>query len=45
MRSNSRFAHWGYVNSTNLEAQLCHDLAVATVSILREKDKSAYDAS
>lgn len=44
-KRRNRIAHWGYVNSTKVEAQLCHDLAVATVSILREMDKSAYGAS
>jgi hypothetical protein len=44
-RRRNRIAHWGYVNSTKAEAQLCHTLAVAIVSILREMDKSKYGAS
>jgi hypothetical protein len=44
-RRRNRVAHWGYVNSTESEAQLCHTLAVAIVSILREMDKSKYGAS
>ena len=43
-RRRNRIAHWGYVNSTKAEAQLCHTLAVAIVSILREMDKSKYAA-
>lgn len=44
-KRRNRIAHWGYVNSTKAEAQLCHALAVAIVSILREMDKSKYGAS
>lgn len=44
-RRRNRIAHWGYVNSAKAEAQLCHTLAVAIVSILREMDKSKYGAS
>jgi hypothetical protein len=44
-RRRNRIAHWGYVNSTKEEAQLCHTLAVAIVSILREMDRSKYVAS
>jgi hypothetical protein len=40
----NRIVHWGYVNSTKAEAQLCHTLAVAIISILREMDRSAYRA-
>ena len=43
-RRRNRVAHWGYVNSTKAEAQLCQTLAVAIVSILREMDKSKYAA-
>lgn len=43
-RRRNRIAHWGYVNSTKAEAQLCHTLAVAIVSILREMDKAKYAA-
>lgn len=43
-RRRNRIAHWGYVNSTKAEAQLCQTLAVAIVSILREMDKSKYAA-
>jgi hypothetical protein len=43
-RRRNRIAHWGYANSTKAEAQLCHTLAVAIVSILREMDKSKYGA-
>jgi hypothetical protein len=38
----NRIAHWGYVNSTLQEAQLCHALAVAIVSLLREMDRAKY---
>ena len=41
-RRRNRIAHWGYVNSTKAEGQVCHTLAVAIVSILREMDKSKY---
>ncbi len=40
----NRIAHWGYVNSDKAEAELCHHLAVAIVSILREMDRSKYAA-
>jgi len=43
-RRRNRIAHWGYVNSTQADAQLCHTLAVAIVSILREMDRSKYGA-
>jgi len=36
----NRIAHWGYVNSSKAEAQLCHTVAVAAVSILREMDSA-----
>lgn len=38
----NRIAHWGYVNSDKAEAGLCHTIAVAAVSILREMDRSKY---
>jgi hypothetical protein len=37
-KRRNRIAHWGYVNSSKSEAQLCHTVAVAAVSILREMD-------
>lgn len=37
-KRRNRIAHWGYVNSSKSEAQLCHRLTVAVVSILREMD-------
>jgi len=40
----NKIAHWGFVNSTKQEAQVCHTLAVATVEILREMDNSKYGA-
>jgi hypothetical protein len=43
-KRRNRIAHWGYVNSTEVEAQLCHTLAVAIISILREMDRSTYGA-
>lgn len=38
----NRIAHWGYVNSNQGEAELCHKIAVALVSILREMDRAKY---
>jgi hypothetical protein len=38
----NRIVHWGYVNSNHAEAELCHKVAVALVSILREMDRSKY---
>jgi hypothetical protein len=38
----NRIAHWGYVNSNQAEAELCHGIAVALVSILREMDRVKY---
>jgi len=38
----NRIAHWGYVNSGLEEAELCHTIAVALVSILREMDRAKY---
>jgi hypothetical protein len=37
-RRRNRIAHWGYVNTSKSEAHLCHAVAVAAVSILREMD-------
>jgi hypothetical protein len=34
----NRIAHWGYVNTSKSEAELCHTVTVAVVSILREID-------
>jgi hypothetical protein len=41
-RRRNRIVHWGYLNSTKAEAQLCQKLAVAIVSILREMDRLKY---
>lgn len=38
----NRIAHWGYVNSNQSEAELCHMIAVGLVSILREMDRIKY---
>jgi hypothetical protein len=38
----NRIAHWGYVDTSQSEAERCHALAVAIVSILREMDKFKY---
>jgi hypothetical protein len=40
----NRIAHWGYVNASHGEAERCHALAVAIVSILREMDRLKYGA-
>jgi hypothetical protein len=40
-KRRNRIAHWGYVNSSKSEAQLCHTVAVAVISILREMDAAA----
>ena len=37
-RRRNRIAHWGYVNTSKSEAQLCHAVAIAAASILREMD-------
>lgn len=37
-KRRNRIAHWGYVNTSKSEAQLCHTVTVAVVSILREID-------
>jgi hypothetical protein len=41
-KRRNRIVHWGYVNSNRSDAELCHAIAVATVSILREMDRSKY---
>jgi hypothetical protein len=38
----NRIAHWGYVNTSQSEAERCHSLSVAIVSILREMDRIKY---
>jgi hypothetical protein len=38
----NRIAHWGYVDSNQGEAELCHKIAVAVVAILREMDRAKY---
>ena len=38
----NRIAHWGYVNASKAEAEQCHTLAIAIVSILREMDRLKY---
>jgi|ERR1051326_8792775 hypothetical protein len=38
-KRRNRIAHWGYVNSTKQEAEHCHQIAVAIVTILREMDR------
>jgi len=41
-KPRNRIAHWGYVNSAKADAERCHSIAVALVSILREMDRSKY---
>jgi hypothetical protein len=41
----NRIAHWGYVNSTQQEAEHSHQIAVAILTILREMDRLKYGAS
>lgn len=41
-KRQNRITHWGYVNSTESDAELCYTTAVALVSILREMDRSKY---
>ena len=41
-RRRNRIVHWGYLNSTEAEARLCQELAVAIVSIFREMDRFKY---
>jgi hypothetical protein len=36
----NEITHWGYVNSKQEEAHLCHTLAVAILAILQEMDRS-----
>ncbi len=38
----NRIIHWGYVNSNQTEAELCYNMAVALVSILRKMDQAKY---
>jgi hypothetical protein len=38
----NRIVHWGYVNSSKADAELCCKIAVGLVSILREMDQSKY---
>jgi hypothetical protein len=38
----NRIVHWGYVNTNQAEAERCHTLAVAIVTILREMDRIRY---
>jgi hypothetical protein len=38
-KRRNRIAHWGYVDSNKAEAELCHAIAVAIVTILREMDR------
>lgn len=42
-KRRNRIVHWGYVNSSRADAELCHDIAIALVSILREMDRSKYN--
>jgi len=44
-KRRNRIAHWGYVNSTRLEAEYCHQIAVAIIAILREMDRLKYGSS
>lgn len=41
-KRRNRIAHWGYVNSSKADAELCHNIAVALVSILREMDRAKH---
>lgn len=41
-KRRNRIAHWGYVNTTMVEAEHCHHIAVAIVTILREMDRLKY---
>jgi len=41
-KRRNRIAHWGYVNSDQPEAELCHMIAAGLVSILREMDRTKY---
>lgn len=41
-KPRNRIVHWGFLNSTKEDAEVCHKLAVAIVSILREMDRSKY---
>ena len=39
----NRIVHWGFVNSSQADAERCHSIAIALVSIFREMDKSKYN--
>jgi hypothetical protein len=41
-KRRNRIAHWGYVNSNQGEAELCHTIAVGLISLLREMDRTKY---
>jgi hypothetical protein len=41
----NRIAHWGFVNSSQVEGELCLSIAIALVSILREMDRAKYGPS
>jgi hypothetical protein len=41
-KRRNRIVHWGYVNSSKADAELCYSIAVALVSILREMDRAKY---
>jgi hypothetical protein len=41
-RRRNRIVHWGFVNSSKADGELCHTIAVALVSILREMNRTKY---
>jgi hypothetical protein len=41
-KRRNRIVHWGFVNSSKADAELCHTIAIALVSVLREMDRSKY---
>jgi hypothetical protein len=41
-KRRNRIAHWGYVDSNQGEAELCHTIAVGLISLLREMDRTKY---
>jgi hypothetical protein len=41
-KRRNRIAHWGYVDSSKADAELCQSIAVALVSILREMDRAKF---
>lgn len=41
-KPRNRIVHWGFVNSSKGEAELCLTIAIALVSILRDMDRSKY---